>query len=86
MEKEPLTWDSSRAIAIAIDKKYPNTDVLSLSDRKLMEMLAALEEFKALPPIPDDEKSDILFSIKVALARVIEKDEDYNAHQGDAYV
>ena len=81
-----LTWDSSRAIAFALNKKYPRTDVLSLRDDKLIEMVRSIEEFSDLPEIEGKERSDCLFSIKCALSRVIENDEDYNTHQNDPLV
>lgn len=85
-ELSTITWDSSRAIAIIINEKFPDTDVLCLSDAKLTEMLKKAGVTDLLPEIPPDEKEDILFCIKCALARVIEGDEDYYAHQNDALV
>jgi hypothetical protein len=85
-EQSTITWDSSRAIAIIINEKFPDIDVLSLSDAKLMGMLKKAGVTDLLPEIPRGEKEDILFCIKCALARIIEDDEDYNAHQNDALV
>ena len=81
-----LTWDNSRAIAEIINKKHPNTDVLSLTDKGLLGMMANADILNKLPEIDADEREPCLFSIKCALSRVIENDEDYNAHQGDAWV
>ena len=81
---ENLTWDSSRGIALIINDKFPFTDVLSLSDTKLLKMMKEAEILDKLPEIDLDEREDSLFMIKCALARVIEGDEDYNAHQHDA--
>jgi len=81
-----LTWDSSRVIAEIINSKYPNTDVLSLTDKGLLGMMANAGILSKLPEIHADERKDCLFGVKCALSRVIEKDEDYNAHQNDALV
>jgi len=81
-----LTWDSARAIAEIIIDKYPNTDVLSLTDKGLLGMMADTGILSKLPEIDADEREDCLFSVKCALSRVIENDEDYNGHQNDALV
>ena len=39
---------------------------------------------QTLPEIDEGERKDRLFALKCALSRVIEGDEDYNAHQHDA--
>jgi len=79
-----LTWDSSRAIAIIINENFPDTDVLSLDDKKLLGMIENAGIMDALPDIDEDEREDCLFMIKTALSRIIEDDEDYDAHQSDA--
>ena len=81
-----LTWDSSREIAVLINGKFPNTDVLSLSDAKLLDMMKNVGVMDKLPEISKEERADCLFLIKTALARVIENDGDYNARQGDAWM
>ena len=81
-----ITWDSSRAIAEIINDKYPDTDVLSLRDDTLTEMVRSIEEFAALPEIEGQERSDCLFCIKVALSRIIEGDEDYDTRPSDDYL
>ena len=81
-----LTWDSSRAIAEIINKKYPGTDVLSLTDKGLLSMMADAGILNKLPKIDADERKDCLFGVKCALSRAIENDDDYNAHQNDAFV
>ena len=83
---EELTWDSSRAIASMLNEIYPNTDVLSLSDEKLLGMIEESGILDALPEIDEDEREDCLFLIKTALSRIIEDDEVYDARQGDALV
>jgi len=81
-----MTWDSSRAIAVIINDKFSNTDVLSLDDEELLGMMKKAGLLDKLPEIGKDEREDCLFDIKCALSRIIEGDEDYDAHQGDAWV
>ena len=81
-----LTWDSSRAIAVVVNDKFPDTDVLSLADDELLGMIKDARLLDKLPEIGEDEREDCLFDIKCALSRIIEDDEDYDARQGDAWV
>ena len=81
-----LSWDDIREIAIILNDKYPRTDVLSLSDAKLLDMMREAGILDNLPEIDGKEQKDRLFVIKCALSRVIEGDEDYDAHQHDAWV
>ena len=81
-----LTWDSSHAIAEIINGRYPNTDVLSLTDEELLGMMARTGILNSLPEIDAGERGNCLFSIKYALSRVIENSGDYSAHQNDAWV
>jgi len=80
-----LTWDDSREIAERLNEKYPRTDVLSLSDETLLDMMKEIGILAGLPELNADEREDHLFLIKCALSREIEGDWDYNAHQGDAW-
>ena len=72
-----LTWDSSRGIAIILNEKFPRTDVLSLGNKKLLEMMEEAGILESLPEINEQERKDCLLCIKVALSRVIEGDEEY---------
>ena len=71
-DEEPLTWYDSRKIAVLIDAKFPKTDVLSLSDAKLLEMIKEIVELDDLPEIDLKKSEDYLFAIKCALTRVAE--------------
>ena len=82
--EDTLTWDDTRKIAVILNTQFPRTDVLSLTDAKLLDMMR--EAGILLPEIGEDTRKDCLFAIKCALSRVIEGDEDYDAHQGDAYI
>ena len=73
---ENLTWDSSRAIAVIINEKFPDTDVLSLCDDELLGMIKDAGLLDRLPEIDEDEQEDCLFMIKCALSIVIEDDEE----------
>ena len=84
--EDTLTWDDLRKIAKILNEKFPRTDVLSLSDAKLLDMMNEADILRKLPEIDGNERKDRLFALKCALSRVIEGDEDYNAHQHDALV
>ena len=79
-------WHSFKALAKALAEAYPETDTLSLTDGRLEEMLGSLEATASLPPLPEKDKPDVFFGIKVAWTQLIEDDADYNAHADDAYV
>lgn len=81
-----LNWYSYRKLAEALQKKYPDTDTLDLSDETLGEMLYGLDMTKGFPAMPEKDKKDIFFAVKVAWTQIIEDDADYNAHADDAYV
>ena len=82
--RSSLNWDSSRAIALILNKKFPNTDVLGLDDDNLLGMMKEAGILAGLPEIDDREREDCLLSIKVALARIIENDEGYIVRSNDA--
>ena len=77
-------WDTLRKMAKILNAKFPRTDVLSLTDAKLLEMMSEAGILQTLPVIDESERKDRLFALKCALSRVIEGDEDYDAHQHDA--
>ena len=77
-------WDDLRKMAITLNAKFPRTDVLSLTDAKLLEMMREAGILQTLPEIDEDERKDRLFALKCSLSRVIEGDEGYDAHQHDA--
>ena len=81
-----ITWGNPRVIAAILNDKFPNTDVLSLDDAKLLGMMKEAGVLDKLPEIGKEERTDYLFWIKTALARIIENDGDYNARQGDAWI
>ena len=49
-------------------------------------MLYGLDMTKGFPTMPEKDKKDIFFAVKVAWTQIIENDADYNAHADDAYV
>ena len=59
-----LTWDDTRKIAIVLDDKYPRTDVLSLNDTKLLDMMKDAGILNRLPGIDEEKRKDYLFAIK----------------------
>ena len=48
-------WYSLSFWANELEKKYPRTNLLSLSDEKLAQMLLSLDEAKGMPELPDDD-------------------------------
>jgi hypothetical protein len=82
-----LTMDDLDEIAAILNKKYPRTDVLSLTDDKLLEMMDDSGLLDLLPISADERTfSDSLFMIKCAISRIVEGDGGYDVHQGDAWV
>ncbi len=83
---DDLNWFSYRRLAEALQRKYPDTDTLDLSDEELGEMLFGLDMTKSLPRLEEKDRKDVFFAVRVAWTRIIENDADYNAHADDAYV
>lgn len=59
-----LNWYSYRKLAEALQKKYPDTDTLDLSDETLGEMLYGLDMTKGFPAMPEKDKKDIFLPSK----------------------
>ena len=86
-KREAIAWDNPHKIAVLLDAYFPLTDVLSLDDAKLLDMMKEAGILDKLPEIDNDSRRGIcLHAVKCSLLRVIEDDEDYDAHQGDAWV
>lgn len=47
-------WLSVEFWAKELEKKYPKTNLFSLSDEKLGQMLLSLDNAKGMPSLPDD--------------------------------
>ena len=69
--------------AKALDKKYPKTDLLSLSDERLKQMLCSLKTTEDLPDFPDDKV--YFYTLKSAWA-VVQNGADDSGDISDAYI
>ena len=69
--------------AKALDKKYPKTDLLSLSDDRLKQMLSSLKTPEYLPDFPDDKV--YFYTLKSAWA-VVQNGADDSGDVSDAYI
>jgi len=69
---DKLSWRSFDFLAAALNKKYPKTDLLFLTNDDLTRMLDSLSETKDFPSFPTekDEADDVCRSVKVAWARI----------------
>lgn len=48
-------WFALRYWAEKLEKKYPRTNLLSLSNKELSRRLLSLKEAKGMPPLPNDK-------------------------------
>lgn len=48
-------WFALQYWAEKLEKKYPRTNLLSLSNKELSQMLLSLKEAKGMPPLPKDK-------------------------------
>ncbi|NTW23425.1 MAG: Fe-S cluster assembly protein IscX [Lentimicrobium sp.] len=55
----PLNWNNYGTIAILLDQKYPDEDLLAISEQKVMELTRALLNFSD----KGDPEADIIDSI-----------------------
>jgi FeS assembly protein IscX len=52
---EPLTWESTYAIALELKRTYPNIDIASVTLGNIQEWTLALEDFDDDPALVNDE-------------------------------
>ena len=76
-------WDDVRFWAQELDKKYPRTDLISLSDKELAERLLSLEAAQAMPALPQDDV--YFFAVKSAWS-VVQNGADDSDDAPDAYI
>lgn len=76
-------WDCVRFWAQALEEKYPGTDLLSLQDGQLKEMLLSLDSAAGLPALPDDNV--YFWAVKSAWSVVQNGADDAN-DVPDAYI
>ena len=77
-------WDNVRFWAAELDKKYPHTNLISLTDEKLSEMLLSLASAEGMPALPRDDA--FFFAIKSAWAVVQNGGVDDSGDVPDAYI
>jgi len=77
-------WDNVQFWAAELDKKYPQTNLISLSDQELSEMLLSLEAAKGMPALPQDKV--YFFAVKSAWVIVQHGGVDDSGDVPDAYI
>ena len=78
------SWNNVRFWAEELEKKYPETDLISLSIQELSEMLLSLEVAKGMPELPQDKV--YFFALKSAWAIVQNGGVDDSGDVPDAYI
>lgn len=76
-------WINVRFFAEELDKKYPQTDLISLSDENLKQMLISLDAAKGMPALPEDDA--FFFAVKSAWS-VVQHGVDDSGEVPDAYI
>ena len=76
-------WDDVRFWAQELDKKYPETDLISLSDENLERMILSLEAAEGMPQMPKDDV--FFFAVKSAWS-VVQYGFDDSGEVPDAYI
>ena len=76
-------WYSLDFWAKELEKKYPRTNLLALSDKRLAEMLLSLDKAKGMPALPDEDA--YFFALASAWVVVQHGGEDEKAVP-DAYI
>ncbi|MBP5526927.1 MAG: hypothetical protein J6X79_00575 [Bacteroidales bacterium] len=81
--KNKHNWYSLDFWANELEKKYPMTDLLSLSYDDLAKMLLSLDKAKGMPELPDDDV--YLFALASAWV-VVQHGGDDTKYVPDAYI
>ena len=77
-------WDNVHFWAAELDKKYPQTDLIALSDKKHLQMLLSLEAAEGMPVL---QQSDVyFFALKSAWSVVQHGGIDDSGDEPDAYI
>lgn len=77
-------WDDVQFWAAELEKKYPRTNLIALSDKKLSEMLLSLDAAKGMPELPRDDV--YFFAVKSAWVVVQHGGVDDSGDVPDAYI
>lgn len=76
-------WMDVHFFAEKLNEKYPQTDLISLSDETLKQMLLSLDEAKEMPALPEDES--FFFALK-SVWSVVQYGFDDSGEVPDAYI
>ncbi len=80
---DKVGWDNIQFWAQSLEEKYPGTDLLSLRDNRLKEMLLSLDSAAGLPDLPDDKV--YFWAVKSAWS-VVQNGVDDAGDVPDAYI
>ena len=78
------SWDDIHFWARELDEKYPRTDLISLSDKRLCEMLLSLDTAGKMPALPQDDV--FFFALKSAWSVIQHGGVDDSGAVPDAYI
>lgn len=76
-------WLALEYWAKALEKKYPRTNLFSLSNKELSQMLLSLDEAKGMPSLPNRNS---YFSALVSAWVVVQHGGDNSKEMPDAYI
>ena len=77
------SWDDVRFWAAELERKYPRTDLISLTDQELSEMLLSLESARDMNAVPQD---DVYFLALKSAWAVVQNGVDDSGDVPDAYI
>lgn len=58
----PLTWDNYGSIAILLNQRYPNENLLAISEQRIIELTTSLKNFIDNNPPDDDVIDSIMYT------------------------
>ena len=76
-------WYSLDFWANELDKKYPRTNLIALSNEQLAQMLCSLDKAKGMPELPND---DVYFFALTSAWIVLQHGVDDSNDVPDAYI
>ena len=75
----PLTWNNYGSIALLLNQKYPDENLLAISERRVIELTRSLENFKD-PDTPEDDVIDSIMYTWISLT-----DEDMGLSEDESW-
>lgn len=76
-----MNWDSYLPLAQELEKNFPQTDVLSVSDSTLAEMLSSLPMTRGWGEMPREK--DFFYRLKIAWVQIRRTEEAETAMEAD---